>query len=115
MVNNMSNIRLPEIEIIAGDTKTFDWGLVDEQNNPYDLVTLNATIKVAFARLDDKSSKPFSDKTATVYSTNRFTITLNSDDTIDLNDRYVYQIIVTINSIDYRVVEGVIKIREAIR
>ena len=102
-----------EMSFIAGNTQYLDFECVDENGQTINLATGSA--KVDFSPYGDSNYVVLS-KNGVIYDGNKFTITLNSGDTINLGGLYSFQPIITdVQGKDYRPLQGKIYIQPAIK
>lgn len=81
---------LPTIEFIAGETRTFTYNVYSGSiSNP---CTLSKAV-FSITPSTNKFGDPVISKTMTV-SQNKISVTLSSNDTINLSGKYLYQIVV---------------------
>lgn len=102
-----------EMSFIAGNTQYLNFECIDESGQIIDITT--SVIKVDFSPYGDSTYVVLS-KNGIVYDTNKFTITLDSKDTISLGGLYSFQPIITdAQSKEYRPLQGKVYIQPAIK
>lgn len=105
---------LEEVSFIAGAREVLEFEICDKDNKPIDLGVMQS-ITWHLAYLGDKDT-PVLIKDGEVFDFNHFRVSLNSDDTINLNGKFIHQPILTdILGNIYRPAEGLINIVESIK
>lgn len=101
-----------DVSFIAGNTQYLQFECVDAEGQPIDITT--STVKVDFSPYGDTSYVVLS-KNGVISETNKFTIILDTADTIGLGGLYSFQPIITdIFGKEYRPLQAKIYIQSAI-
>jgi len=83
---------LPEDGFVAGNRQTFSFECVDENGVTINIATGSASLKVSPY---GNPSYVVLTKLGDIYDTNKFTVTLERNDTINLSGLYIFQPTVT--------------------
>ena len=108
---NLNSIQ--EMSFIAGNTQYMQFECLDTDGLPIDITS--SLVRVDFSPYGDTDYIALT-KNGVISETNKFTIILDSDDTINLSGLYTFQPVITdIFSKDYRPLQGKIYIQSAIK